>query len=288
MRKAHQVRSSGLNEHHLAIISDLWGDRLVKGLRPKHVLELRDAFADTPRKAGHLVEMLSTIISWAIPREMAGDTNPCAEIPKFVSGEGWAPWEETDVDHARQHLARHLWWVAALALYTGQRQGDVLKMDWSAISDGAIAVRQSKTAKALWVPIHRDLAAILASVPRRSTRILTNSRGLPWSGGFKAAWQEAMNKPAFAYFRKRRLVFHGLRKAAVCMLLEAGCTDAEAAAITGQSRDMIEHYARLVNQRKLAKKAMTKWDGERRGNADCKTETLKIVKLGGGEASDGI
>jgi hypothetical protein len=32
--------------------------------------------------------------------------------------------------------------------------------------------------------------------------------------------------------RRRRLVFHGLRKSAVVFLLEAGCSDAETASIT--------------------------------------------------------
>ena len=44
------------------------------------------------------------------------------------------------------------------------------------------------------------------------------------------------------------------------MLLEAGCTDAEVAAITGQSRDMIVHYSMMVNQRKLARSAILKWE----------------------------
>ena len=56
------------------------------------------------------------------------------------------------------------------------------------------------------------------------------------------------------------LVFHGLRKSAVVTLLEAGCTDAEVAAITGQSRQMVEHYSRQVNQRKLAASAILKWE----------------------------
>jgi hypothetical protein len=46
-----------------------------------------------------------------------------------------------------------------------------------------------------------------------------------------------------AELRRRRLVFHGLRKSAVVFLLETGCTDAETAAITGQSRDMVEHLS---------------------------------------------
>jgi hypothetical protein len=44
------------------------------------------------------------------------------------------------------------------------------------------------------------------------------------------------------------------------MLLEAGCTDAEVAAITGQSRDMIIHYSMMVNQRRLARSAILKWE----------------------------
>lgn len=68
--------------------------------------------------------------------------------------------------------------------------------------------------------------------------------------------------------RRQRLVFHGLRKSAVVMLLEAGCTDAEVSAITGQSRDMVEHYARAVNQRKLAAAAILKWEGSSRASSD--------------------
>ena len=69
-----------------------------------------------------------------------------------------------------------------------------------------------------------------------------------------------MNRPTFVSFRERTLVFHGLRKSAVVMLLEAGCTDAEVAAITGQSRDMVAHYSLMVNQKKLAAAAILKWE----------------------------
>jgi len=42
--------------------------------------------------------------------------------------------------------------------------------------------------------------------------------------------------------------------------LEAGCSDAETAAITGQSRNIVEHYAKQVNQRRLAAAAVLKWE----------------------------
>jgi hypothetical protein len=69
-----------------------------------------------------------------------------------------------------------------------------------------------------------------------------------------------MDRRCFAPFRRHRLVFHGLRKSAVVFLLECGCTDAQVASITGHSRAMIEHYAAQVNQQKLARAAMLKFE----------------------------
>jgi hypothetical protein len=54
-------------------------------------------------------------------------------------------------------------------------------------------------------------------------------------------------------------------------------------AITGQSRAMVTHYARLVNQKKLAAATVLKWEGagekyERGTNPSrvCKTSSLKL------------
>jgi hypothetical protein len=55
-------------------------------------------------------------------------------------------------------------------------------------------------------------------------------------------------------------MFHGLRKSAVCFLLEAGCTVAETQAISGQSLQMVEHYSAMMNRRKLAASAILKWE----------------------------
>ena len=74
------------------------------------------------------------------------------------------------------------------------------------------------------------------------------------------ATREMLKKVRQMELRTRRLVFHGLRKSAVVFLLEAGCSDAETAAITGQSRNIVEHYAKQVNQRRLAAAAILKWE----------------------------
>jgi hypothetical protein len=76
-----------------------------------------------------------------------------------------------------------------------------------------------------------------------------------------------MERRIFSPLKRRRRVFHGFRKSVVVFLLEAGCSDAEAAAITGQSRQMLEHYSRQVNQQKLARAAVLKC-----GRADTRTK----------------
>ena len=64
-----------------------------------------------------------------------------------------------------------------------------------------------------------------------------------------------------------KTVPHGLRKNAVNALLEAGCTIAEVSAITGQTHQVVEHYAAKVNRRKLGKSAIVKFEAARRGNS---------------------
>ena len=77
-----------------------------------------------------------------------------------------------------------------------------------------------------------------------------------------------MKRDVMRPLRDNNRVFHGLRKSAVVFLLEAGCTDAEVSAITGQSRQMVEHYAKQVNQKKLAAAAVLKWESAEGGRSE--------------------
>jgi integrase len=257
-------------ERHLSKIDAAWGELAVSGLEAKHVLQLRDRHAATPGEANNIVRALSSLMSWSIPRGWR-TYNPCTKVRMLRTGEGYVPWTWEEIEKFRAEARTDLWMAAALALYSGQRQADVLGMLWSDIQDGLISVTQNKTGKKLWIPMHVNLRALLAEIPRVSVHVLTSSRDTPWTiHGFKASWGTELNRDAFKEFRKRKLVFHGLRKSAVVFLLEAGCTDAEVSAITGQSRGMVAHYARQVNQKKLAAAAVLKWqaagDGGRTGN----------------------
>ena len=264
---------------YAAIIENAWGDADVRGVEPLHVLALRDSYADVPPPdpkaytkplseyrdrsgaANGLLRLLSAMLSWGVLRGFRND-NPAKHVPKLeAGGDGYPFWPMRAIEHYRKHGKAHLWWVVAHALYTGQRQSDVLGMMRSHVKDGSISVVQEKTGKRLWIPMHRDLLTIHAQMPRASTHILTNTRGRPWtSDGFRASWQSEMDRRIFRPFGRNGLVFHGLRKSAVVFLIEAGCSPAEVASITGQTMEMVEHYAKQVNQKKLARAAILKWE----------------------------
>jgi integrase len=73
--------------------------------------------------------------------------------------------------------------------------------------------------------------SIIDARPKRSTIILTNSDGKPWtSDGFRASWGKACKAAGVV-----GVTFHDLRGTAVTRLALAGCTEAEIATITGHS-----------------------------------------------------
>jgi integrase len=258
-------RTRSERARHLLKIETAWGELSVAGLEARHVLQLRDRHAGTPGEANNIVRSLASLLSWSIPRGWRTH-NPCTKIRMLRIGEGYAPWSWEEIEQFRTNARADLWWAASVALYSGQRQADVLGMLWSDIQEGLLSVTQNKTGKKLWIPMHENLRTVLAEIPRVSVHVLTSSRGTPWTTyGFKSSWGDEMKREIFKNLHEKQLVFHGLRKSAVVFLLEAGCTDAEVSAITGQSRAMVVHYARQVNQKKLAAAAVLKWQAAQTG-----------------------
>jgi integrase len=88
-----------------------------------------------------------------------------------------------------------------LALWTGQRQGDLLRLTWSAYDGKDIRLRQSKTGVRVRIPIGAPLKAALdkAAKTKRSPTILLTSEGRPWTpDGFRASWGKACDKARIA------------------------------------------------------------------------------------------
>jgi integrase len=144
-----------------------------------------------------------------------------------------------------------------LALHTGQRQGDLLKLAWNNYDGALIVLRQGKTGRKVEIPCTRALRAMLDGMGRNAAVILSTKTERPWKARyFKAQWERASKEAGIT-----DLHFHDLRGTAITMLSEAGCTTLEIAAITGHSiktvTTILDKY--LARTRALAGNAMAKF-----------------------------
>src|SRR5258708_14598072 len=143
-----------------------------------------------------------------------------------------------------------------LALWTGQRQGDLLRLPWSAYDGKHIRLRQSKTGARVVIPVGAPPKAALDAAPKVSPIILTNRSGKPWrSESFRWIWNRACKAAGIV-----GLTFHDLRGTAVTRLALPGATEAEIATITGHSMRSVRsilHIHHLARDPPRAESAIT-------------------------------
>jgi integrase len=192
----------------------------------------RDRLAlSSPRQADYAWVILARVLSWALDRGMI-DTNPCERGGRLYHGSRRDKVWSDDQEAAMYALAPpQLHLPLMLALWTGQRQGDLLRLPWSAYDGTHIRLRQSKTRTFVTVPVGAPLKAMLDATPRLSPIILLSTDNRPWtSDGFSSSWRKACKRAGVS-----GVTFHDLRGTAVTRLALVGCTEAEIATITGLS-----------------------------------------------------
>lgn len=254
-------------DHHIARLDDIWGsmplavlnDRSVR----KGIREERDRIAErSERSADYFVSVLSVVLSYAIDDGLLDHNHAKAIRRLYKSGRADKIWPDAAIVRFEQAASTELRLALRLALDTGQRQGDLLRLPWSAYDGRAITLRQSKTGVWVFIPCTGELRTALETAPRRSTLVLTNSRGRPWtSDGFRTSWHKASKSAGI-----QALTFNDLRGTAVTRLAEAGCTVPEIASITGHTlrsvTSILETY--LARTSRQASAAIEKLEKHRR------------------------
>ncbi|WP_115935628.1 tyrosine-type recombinase/integrase [Aestuariispira insulae] len=158
--------------------------------------------------------------------------------------------------------------VYFLALYTGQRISDVLKMTWKHIKGNVIEVVQEKTGTTTWIPLHPTLQDEIraykhAMGDKLGYFIIVNQKGKAYTAdGFRSVFHKEINACGLGGRTSNDgCTIHGLRKNASTALAEAGCTEKEIMAITGhKTMAMVQHYTRDAQRKLLAQSAMRKWE----------------------------
>jgi integrase len=246
----------------IAKIEQRYGDAPNKALADPRTrgifLDWRDELAlHSKRQADYAWTVLARVLSWAKDRGKI-TVNPCERGGRVYHGtRADFVWSVEDEAAFLEHAPPHLHLPLLLALWTGQRQGDLLRLPWSAYDGSYIRLRQSKTGLPVTIPVGAPLKAALDAAKKHGPIILTSTDARPWTpDGFRASWGKACKKAGIA-----GLTFNDLRGTAVTRLALVECSEAQIATITGHSlrdvRSILDaHY--LHRDIELARNAITK------------------------------
>ena len=223
-------------------------------------LEYRDMLAKaSPRQADYFLQVLNTILNWGKVRGKL-KLNPLrdAGVKKLYDvTRADKIWSAPQIDRFLSRAPQEIALAMLLALWTGQRQGDLLRLTWAAYDGAEIKLTQGKGCVPVQIPIGDPLKKLLDATPHKSPSILVNQAGIPWTpDGFRTMWHKTAKRAGVA-----DRTFHDLRGTAVTKLALAGCTVPEIASITGHSLTQVKsilekHY--LARDPQLAQNAITK------------------------------
>lgn len=216
-----------------------------KGARLMFVGWRNKIAATHPRKADLYFSVLKRILNFAVDMELI-ERNPVENVSK-VHDETRRDiiWTDDDIAVFKAKASEPLVRALMLAAWTGQRQGDLLKLTWRAYDGNAIRLRQSKTGADVSVKVSADLKAVLDAAKAANEKqdvpaatILTNDRGQPWKTGFKSSWRKATAKVV------EGKTFHDLRGTFVTLAYRNGASIKEIAEVTGHAESEADRIIR--------------------------------------------
>jgi integrase len=102
--------------------------------------------------------------------------------------------------------------------------------------------------------VHPDLREILDATPSEHLTFIVNAWGKPFTPGAFSNW---FREQCDAAGLPKECSAHGLRKAALTRLVNAGCTTHEVMSISGHvTLQEVQRYTAAADRARLAKRAM--------------------------------
>jgi len=251
-------------------ITDYFGElRVAQFDRPEKIRPIirrwRNQWADKPRSADYGMQVLSRVLSHAVDPLGKIASNPCEGIKQLYSGDrSEIIWTDSDITTIKKECSPEIADAVDLALNTGLRLSDLLRVSWSHVGEDAITLSTGKSRgrREAIIPLHDDLRKLLKRIPQRSTTILTNSRRRPWTvDGFGSSFHAAKNKAGFA---EKDLHFHDLRGTAATKFYVAGLSARVIAEILAWSEDQVDRIIRRYVARAAATKEIIRQLNEAR------------------------
>lgn len=203
----------------------------------RRLLDWRDTMAkSSPRQADMTMGVLRIILEWGRDRGMISFNHASRPKKVYQSDRSDKLWLPHHIEAFRATASPEMRLAFELALATGQRKGDLLRLGWSSYDGNRIRFRQGKRHRLVDMPVTRALRSILDEERKRAkaTTILSMN-GRPWTINpqgqpiyFDHKWRAAVLAAGLD-----GLHMHDIRGTTCTMLAEAGATPSEIAAVLG-------------------------------------------------------
>src|SRR5262249_36642923 len=234
------------------------GHKSIATLQQHHIEAMIGEKAGKPAAQRNLLRVLRMLLNVAVKNKMRRD-NPAFGIELDpIKPSGFHSWTEEEL---RQFESRHSIGSKArlaldLLLYTAGRRTDVVALGPPNVRNGRLIFTASKNGEPLDIPIAEPLAATIAATPMIGVKtFLVTEYGKPFTpAGFGNWFRERCNEAGLP-----QCSAHGLRKAFLRRMAEAGCSEDYIASISGH-RDYreIRKYVQAANKAKMATDGMAR------------------------------
>ncbi len=144
------------------------------------------------READNRLSVISAMLSWAKDNGRLA-TNHLAGFKRLHKVDrSELIWLPEHIDAFMNSASLEMQRALILALHSGQRQGDLLKLAWNNYDGSFLTLRQGKTGRKVDIPCTVALKRMLDGMNRSATVVLTTTTGRPWTARhFKAQWHKA-------------------------------------------------------------------------------------------------
>lgn len=159
----------------------VFGEMPVDEITPADVREYLDARGTSAKvQANREKALLSNLINQARAWGYTNAANPCAGVKSFreIGRDRYITDDEFDAVRAVAH--RTVAEAMTLALLTGQRLADVLKMNRDDVRAGALHVMQNKTGKRMAIALSGEFGELVATLlahPKKPAFLIANDDG---------------------------------------------------------------------------------------------------------------
>lgn len=230
------------NDKELVHLLRVFGHVPIDLIAPMHIREYMDLRGQVAKvRANREKALFSHIFNKAREWGYTKATNPCQGVKGFKESGRDRYVSDDEFERVKQHAHFTVVDAMDLALLTGQRPADVLKLRRSDIRDGALWIVQNKTGARLGIEITGELATVIDRIKGRTRQtvsdfLIQDENGQPLG---QSALRSRFDKARLA--ANVSFQFRDIRAKAAT---DTGDLAHSQKLLAHKNRDMTEHYVR--------------------------------------------